>query len=133
MNPELTPPSYVPGAPDPMAAHQAEQLFSLKEWMADISRKLDRMEIKLDGKADQAHVSQLEARVANNEKMLIEAEAERRYLVPQHGRMLEDVGVLKQKAAAISSVDTYKRWVWGTAAASMVSSTVALLSLLRSA
>jgi hypothetical protein len=117
-------------APDPLQAVQAEQLFSLKEWMSDISRKLDRMDVKLDGKADLQHVHQIDARLGQVEKAMVEAQAEARYLMPQHARMLEDVGVLKQKAAAISSVDNYRRWVWGVAFASIVNSGLAVAALL---
>lgn len=106
---------------DPLGQAQAEQLFSLKEWMADISRKLDRLENKLDTKADLAHVHSIDARLGIVEKQQVETIAEARLLNPQHARMLEDVGVLKQKAAAVQSVDVYKRWVWGTALVSLVS------------
>jgi hypothetical protein len=116
--------------PDPLQAVQAEQLFSLKEWMSDISRKLDRMDVKLDGKADLQHVHQIDARLGQAEKALVEAQAEAKYLMPQHARMLEDVGVLKQKSAAISSVDTYKRWVWGVAFVSLLNGALALAALL---
>lgn len=116
--------------PDPLQAVQAEQLFSLKEWMSDISRKLDRMDVKLDGKADLHHVAQIDARLGQVEKAIVEGQAEARYLMPQHVRMLEDVGVLKQKAAAISSVDTYKRWVWGVAFVSVLNGALALAALL---
>lgn len=117
--------------PDPLQAVQAEQLFSLKEWMSDISRKLDRMDVKLDGKADLQQVHQMDARLAQVEKAIVEGQAEQKYLVPQHARMLEDVGVLKQKAAAISSVDTYRRWVWGVAFVSLLNGAAAVAALLR--
>jgi hypothetical protein len=115
---------------DPLNAVQAEQLFSLKEWMSDISRKLDRMDVKLDGKADLSHVHQIDSRLGQVEKMLVEGQAEQRYLVPQHTRMLEDVGVLKQKAAAISQVDNYRRWVWGVAFTSLMSGSLSIVALL---
>ena len=116
--------------PDPLSAVQAEQLFSLKEWMSDISRKLDRMDVKLDGKADLSHVHQIDSRLGQVEKAIVEGRAEQKYLLPQHARMLEDVGVLKQKAAAISQVDSYRRWVWGVAFTSVISTALAVASLL---
>jgi hypothetical protein len=115
--------------PDPLQAVQAEQLFSLKEWMSDISRKLDRMDVKLDGKADLQHVHQIDTRLALVEKALVEGQAESKYLMPQHARMLEDVGVLKQKAAAISQVDSYRRWVWGVAFFSMLNGALSVVAL----
>lgn len=117
--------------PDPLQAVQAEQLFSLKEWMSDISRKLDRMDVKLDGKADLQHVAQIDARVSQVEKALVEGQAEAKYLMPQHARMLEDVGVLKQKAAAIASVDGYRRFVWATAIMSVLNGAGVVASLLK--
>ena len=116
--------------PDPLQTVQAEQLFSLKEWMSDISRKLDRMDVKLDGKADLQHVHQIDARLGQVEKAIVEGQAEQKYLLPQHMKMLGDVGDLKQKAAAITSVDSYRRWVWGTVFVSIVSTTLSAVALL---
>lgn len=117
---------------DPLAQNQAEQLFSLKEWMVAISGKLDRLETKLDSKADAVMVHELAARTAELEKIAIKQKADSDYLVPQHIRMLEDVGVLKQKAASISSVESYKRWVWGTAfLSSMAIITSTLVAFIR--
>lgn len=114
---------------DPLGQAQAEQLFSLKEWMVAISGKLDRLETKLDGKADIGVVHDLVIRTSEIEKRLIAAASEREYLVPQHVRMLEDVGVLKQKAAAIQSVESYRRWVWGTAFTSLVSLVLTVITM----
>jgi hypothetical protein len=97
--------------------------------MSDISRKLDRMDVKLDGKADLQHVHQIDARLAQVEKAIVEGQAESKYLVPQHARLLEDVGVLKQKAAAISQVDSYRRWVWGVAFVSLVNGALSVVAL----
>lgn len=107
----------------------AEQLFSLKEWMAAISSKLDRLEQKLDTKADLQHVHQIDARLGQVEKSIVESQAEAKYLMPQHARMLEDVGVLKQKAAAISQVDSYRRWVWGVAFVSLLNGALSVAAL----
>lgn len=114
---------------DPLAQNQAEQLFSLKEWMVAISGKLDRLENKLDTKADVAVVHEMMNRVSELERGAIKAKADSDYLVPQHIRMLEDVGVLKTKAAAISSVDSYRRWVWGTAFLSTASVVTAIVAI----
>lgn len=113
--------------PDPLHQAQVEQLFSLKEWMVAISGKLDRLETKLDGKADIQHVQSLELRTFTLERQMIEGQAKGEYLLPQHARMLEDVGTLKEKSAAIQSVDTYKRWVWGTAFMSMTALVASVL------
>lgn len=123
-------PGTVP-PPDPLQVAHAEQLFSLKEWMVAISGKLDRLEQKLDGKAEIVHVQNLEARLAVVERELVKGAAEKDYLVPQHVRMLEDVGVLKQKAASIASVETYRRWVWGTAFAAVLSIGLTILEMVR--
>lgn len=105
------------------------ELFSLKEWMAAISAKLDRLEQKLDTKADIQHVQSIDMRVGMLEKQHVEGKAERDYLVPQHNRMLEAVGRLETKTATIGAVEQYKRWVWGTAAAAFVSSVVSIVAM----
>jgi hypothetical protein len=115
---------------DPERQFNAEQLFSLKEWMAAISSKLDRLEQKLDTKADLSHVRDVEIRVGTLEKQVVEGHAEQRYLVPQHMRMLEEVGVLNSKMSSIASVDSYRRWVWGVAFASFINSALAVAALL---
>lgn len=117
---------------DPLHQAQVEQLFSLKEWMVAISGKLDRLEAKLDTKADLSHVQAIDTRLGVVERQIVEERARNEYIVPQHTRMLEDVGVLKQKVTAINGVDSYKRWVWATAfvaAASVVTSLTALLHI----
>lgn len=115
---------------DPLAQNQAEQLFSLKEWMVAISGKLDRLENKLDGKADVSVVHDLVVRMMEMEKIAIKGKADADYLVPQHIRMLEDMGVVKTKVAAIASVESYKRWVFGTAFLSTLSVVTALVTAL---
>jgi len=117
--------------PDPLHTAQAEQLFSLKEWMVAISGKLDRLEAKLDTKADIQHVQQIDIRLGGLEREIIEGRTRAEYMIPQHVRMLEDVGILKQKSAAISSVDTYRRWVWGTAFVGVLSIVLSAASLIR--
>lgn len=116
--------------PDPERQYNAGELFSLKEWMAAISSKLDRMETKLDTKADVTHVQAIDLRVAQLEKQAVEAKAEASFIMPQHARMLEDVGVLKTKAATITSVESYRRWVWGTVFLSLLATAVSAIVLL---
>lgn len=113
--------------PDPERQFNADQLFSLKEWMAAISAKLDRLETKLDTKADIQHVQSIDLRVGVLEKQLVEQRAEQSFYLPQHNRMLEDVGVLKTKAASITSVESYRRWVWGTVFMAVLSLVVSVL------
>lgn len=110
---------------------QQEQLFSLKEWMAEISRKLDRVDVKLDGKADAQHVMQIDSRLAEVEKATAAAVAERGYLIPQHMGLLTDVGILKEKVARSNGIEGYKRWVYGSGIASVAAAVLAVLALVK--
>ena len=107
----------------------ADQLFSLKEWMATISLKLDRMEVLLNSKADIGHVREVEVRVGTLERQILTTETEMRYFAPQHAGLLEDVGTLKTKVASVSSVETYRRWLFSVAFFQLISAGVALTAL----
>ena len=107
----------------------ADQLFSLKEWMASISSKLDRMEIMLASKAESSHVREVEVRVGKLEIEAVRTDVERRQFSPQHAGLLQDVGALKTQSASMSSVDTYRRWLFSVAAFQVVSAGVAITAL----
>jgi hypothetical protein len=62
---------------------------------------------------------------------MVQAETDQRYLVPQHAKLLEDVGVLNTKAAAITSVDSYKRWVWGVLLVAVANGALSVAALLH--
>jgi hypothetical protein len=109
----------------------ADQLFSLKEWMASISSKLDRMEIMLASKAEVTHVREVEVRVGKLELEQVRSDVEMRSFVPQHAGLLQDVGTLKTQSASLSSVATYKRWVFGVAGLNVVSAMIAGLALAK--
>lgn len=117
------------GVPDPDRSLPMDQLFSLKEWMVAISAKLDKLETKLDTKADVQQVQSIDVRIGVLEKHYVEGRAERDFVMPQHVRMLEDVGVLKTKAAAIDSVESYRRWVWGTVFISMLAFVLSAITI----
>jgi hypothetical protein len=109
----------------------AEQLFSLKEWMASISFKLDRMEAMLATKAEVGHVREVEVRVGKLELAQVTVDSEMRFFAPQHAGLLQDVGVLKTQSASLNSVATYKRWVFGVAGLNCISVGIAALALAK--
>jgi hypothetical protein len=104
----------------------ADQLFSLKEWMANISSKLDRMELMLASKAESSHVREVEVRVGKLELQQVQSESDQRHLGPQTNRMLENVGELMTKAATVASVETYRRWLFSVAGFQVLSAGISI-------
>lgn len=95
--------------PEPLEA------FTTKEMLLSIIAKLDRMEVKLDTKADEAALTAVEIRVQNIERIQQAGEMRANLLVPQIQKMQEEVVHLKELAISLRSVDIYRRWLFGTA------------------
>ncbi len=91
--------------------------FTLKEWLAAISAKLDRLEQKLDNKAEATFVNALEQRLTVVEKAAAESTIIRSQLmVPQLERLAKDVEELRDMSARVDAVDAYRKWIYGMAA-----------------
>src|SRR5579885_1658899 len=92
--------------------------FTLKEWLAAISAKLDRLENKLDSKAETTMVVAIEQRLTAVEKTAAESTIVRtQLLIPNLERVTRDVEDLKDVSTRLESVDTYRKWLWGMGAA----------------
>lgn len=102
--------------------------FSTKEMLLSIIAKLDRVEVKLDTKADEAALNALEQRVQYIERIQQASEMRAQLVIPQFNKTQEEVDRLKELAIAIKSVDVYRRWLFGTA---MVGAVGLVLTILQ--
>ncbi len=88
--------------------------FTLKEWLAAISAKLDRLEQKLDNKAEATMVNAIEQRLTAVEKAAAESTIIRSQLmVPQLERLAKDVEELRDMSSRVDAVDSYRKWLYG--------------------
>lgn len=88
--------------------------FTTKEMLLSIIAKLDRVEVKLDSKADEAALVTVESRVQHIERIQQAGEMRAGIIVPQITKMQEDVEHLKELAISLRSVDAYRRWLIGS-------------------
>ena len=102
----------LPDMPNPEQFPTSE-LFSLKEWMAAISSKLDRLESKLDTKADVTQVQALQMRVETVEKAQVMGEVTAKFYMPQLEKAQSSIERLEEKVLTFDSVNGYRRWLWG--------------------
>lgn len=93
--------------------------FSTKEMLLSIIAKLDRVEIKLDSKADESALQAVELRVQVMERTQQAGEMRAQILVPQITKMQDEVDHLKELAISLRSVDAYRRWLFGSAVVGM--------------
>lgn len=93
-----------------------EPAFNLKDYLLNIIGKLDRLETKLDGKAEVAAVQAIDIRLTAVEKVAAEATIIRtQLLIPQMERLSKDVDVALEVSGRLDAVDSYKRWLIVTA------------------
>lgn len=91
------------------------ELFTLKDHLLSIISKLDRLEGKLDGKADLAQAQALDVRVSNLERQVAEGNVRAEFLIPKFREVEQDVEHLKGKAGELDTLSTYRKWLLGTA------------------
>lgn len=95
--------------PEPLDA------FSVKDMLLSVLTKLDRMDIKLDTKADETALVAVAGRVQSIERVAQAAEMRASIVIPQITKMQDEVEHLKELAISLRSVDAYRRWLFGTA------------------
>lgn len=91
------------------------ELFSLKDHLLSIISKLDRLEGKLDTKADLAQAQALDVRTSNLERSVAEGNVRAEFLLPRFQEMEKDIDRLKEQTTRIDELSTYRRWLAGTA------------------
>ncbi len=108
-------------SPEPLDA------FSLKDMLLSVIAKLDRMDAKLDTKADEAVVQGIEQRLGMVERVQQASETRAAIIVPQIQEMRGDLKHLQDTGATHQAVDAYKRWLFGVTFATMVGVAVTLV------
>lgn len=103
------------------------EAFSLKDMLLSVLAKLDRMEIKLDQKADEAMVLAMDHRLTTVEKIQQAGEMRANILVPQITTMQAQVETLKDQANAYRAVDTYKKWLFVALFSTLISGFLTIL------
>lgn len=104
------------GVPKPLGldvSEASDAYLSIKEWLATISAKLDRLDQKLEGKADLTSVQAIDIRVGNVEREQIKGSVRAETLIPRFDEAIKDIEELRRSSAKAEAVDSYRRWVWG--------------------
>jgi hypothetical protein len=106
-----------------------DDFFTLKDHLLSIISKLDRMEAKLEVKADLVAVQSLELRTAGLERYQAESAVRTEMLVPLFKETRDDVEDLKGLAAGLRAVDTYRKWLLGVGLVAVVNTGIAAAQL----
>lgn len=97
------------------------EYFSIKEWLASISSKLDRMEGKLEIKANQTDVETLATRLGAVERVQTEMTVRGQLMYPMFEETRKDVDILKDGMSRVGAVESYRRWLFGVVGLAMLS------------